>query len=294
MRNHLLKKPHLTTLGQFLLLFSLLLPVTAFAQFTQLVNIPGLQGDSINDYVRALFYIAIGIAAMLAVVKLVIAGAKYMLSDVANTKQTAIADIRGAIFGLLLILATVLILNTISQNIVETDVGGGLPEIDLLRQEIDLSDRFNRIGDMCTPETGGENLDGVRCEMERCSATRDLTGDTIGFIRSCQERCDDRENSVFVPDVFLGGECYWPNPTNEQSRAEELERRGLEDNQVVNCEVEGGGQQGPQVVCGPAIVEALDTIEGCTEENIEIIRYSSTSGFPRDSGSFVICQPSSE
>ena len=101
----------------------LLLPLTTYAQVQDnLVNIPGLQGDTVGAYVAALFYLAIGIAALFAVVKLVIAGAKYMLSDVSNTKESAKSDIRGAIIGLLLILGTVLILETIDDNILDTNI----------------------------------------------------------------------------------------------------------------------------------------------------------------------------
>ena len=91
-----------------------------------MVNIPGLPMDGepigLRGYLAALFYISIGVAALLAVVKLVIAGARYMLSDVANTKEAAKADIRGAIIGLLIILATYIILNTINTQILEGNI----------------------------------------------------------------------------------------------------------------------------------------------------------------------------
>ena len=101
-----------------------LLPSVTWAQgFTNLVNIPGLEGEEgLREYLAAFFYLSIGIAALLAVVKLVIAGARYMLSDVANQKEAAKADIRGAVIGLLIILATYILLNTINTQILETDI----------------------------------------------------------------------------------------------------------------------------------------------------------------------------
>ncbi len=65
---------------------------------------------------------SISIAALLAVVKIIIAGAKYMLSDIVTTKGEAKKDIRGALLGLLLIIGAVIILNTINPALTD----GGL------------------------------------------------------------------------------------------------------------------------------------------------------------------------
>ena len=109
----------------FFIFFISLLPSVLLAttsNYTPLVDIPGVSGEdvrSIDAIVRALFTILISLAALLAVLKLIIAGAKYMMSDVVTTKQSAISDIKGAIFGLILVLSTVLILWTINRDITE-------------------------------------------------------------------------------------------------------------------------------------------------------------------------------
>ena len=124
-----------------LVLCVILLPSLAWAQdveFQNLVNIPGLNPDEgapgLAAYLETFFYTAVGIAALLAVVKLVIAGARYMLSDVANQKEAAKADIRGAIIGLLIVLATVTILLTINPQILQLQLAlptrdGGIADI---------------------------------------------------------------------------------------------------------------------------------------------------------------------
>jgi len=53
----------------------------------------------------------------LAVVKIVIAGVKYMFSDIVTQKSEAKKDIQGAIFGLILILGAVLILTVINPDL---------------------------------------------------------------------------------------------------------------------------------------------------------------------------------
>jgi hypothetical protein len=100
----------------------LIAPVFVFAQgkvYSPLVNIPsqGNQQMSFEAYINFLYGMSISIAALLAVVKIVIAGAKYMLSDVISKKGEAISDIQGAILGLLLIISAVVILELINPNL---------------------------------------------------------------------------------------------------------------------------------------------------------------------------------
>lgn len=80
------------------------------------------ENATIGELVYGLFLLAIVLAAVLAVVKLVIAGVKYMTSDVVTSKQSAIGDIKGAILGLLLILTTIIIVDTINPDIANTNL----------------------------------------------------------------------------------------------------------------------------------------------------------------------------
>ena len=107
-----------------LLLVILFLPLIVFGQnveFVPLVDVPFIDADTpaeyanvrLSDYIQAFYMIAITVAAFLAVVKIIFGGVKYMVSDVITTKEEAKKDIRGALLGLLIVLAAVLILNTI-------------------------------------------------------------------------------------------------------------------------------------------------------------------------------------
>ena len=104
-----------------LLLISI--PHVLFAQtsqeFVPLVGIPGVDPESnLEGYINALFVIAIGVAGVLAVIKLIMAGVSYMFSEIPSVKS----DAKGDILGLLLILASVTILRTINPNITRFDV----------------------------------------------------------------------------------------------------------------------------------------------------------------------------
>jgi len=101
------------------------LPTIALAQgsaaegFVPLIGIPGLSADQygISGYINALYLLSISVAAFLAVGMLILAGFKYMLTDVVTQKEEAKKDIRGAVIGLLIVIAAVLILNTINPQL---------------------------------------------------------------------------------------------------------------------------------------------------------------------------------
>ncbi len=110
------------TIQQVFFLSLLLLPVVSLAQFQPLVGIPGLSDPTtdINSYINILYALSISIAALLAVIKIIVAGVKYMLSDVVTSKSEAKSDIQGALIGLLVVISAVLILNVINPQLTQT------------------------------------------------------------------------------------------------------------------------------------------------------------------------------
>ena len=98
-----------------------------FAQeaYQVLVGVPGVDttsGVDVNDYVNALYALSISIAALLAVIKIVIGGVKWMTSDIVTDKGDAKKDIKGALVGLLIVLAAVLIISVINPQILEVNL----------------------------------------------------------------------------------------------------------------------------------------------------------------------------
>ncbi len=109
----------------FLLFTVLLIPIFAFAQTdpVYLVGIPGVDiGADFNSYINALYKLSIAIAALLAVIKIIIAGLKWMLTDLVTSKEDAKKDIQGAVLGLLIIIAAVVILETINPQLTKTEI----------------------------------------------------------------------------------------------------------------------------------------------------------------------------
>ena len=105
-----------------------LLPILALAQaaplvYKPLVGVPGLSGSTnFGDYINALYGLSIAVAALMAVIKIIIAGVKYMLSDVVTSKQEAIGDIKGSLLGLGVVISAVLVLTIINPQLTKTEI----------------------------------------------------------------------------------------------------------------------------------------------------------------------------
>jgi hypothetical protein len=112
-----------------LLIFSLFFtPLISFAEeavptFVPLVGIPGVNADAdFGTYINALYTLSISLAALLAVIKIVIAGVKWMLTDSVSGIGNAKEDIKGALIGLLIIISAVVVLNFVNPKLTSTDI----------------------------------------------------------------------------------------------------------------------------------------------------------------------------
>jgi hypothetical protein len=107
-----------------LVVIALYVPTIASAvDYSPLVGIPGVPDTTdFNKYINALYALSISVAALLAVIKIVIAGVKWMMTDIVTAKGEAKKDIQGALIGLFVVLAAVLILTIINPNLVKIDL----------------------------------------------------------------------------------------------------------------------------------------------------------------------------
>lgn len=152
---------------------------TPSSSYTPMVDIPGVTpgtGSSFTSYVNALYGIAIVAAALLAVIRLVIAGAKYMMSDVVTTKGQAISDIQGSLIGLLIIISAVVILQTINPRLSEINlVGpqqpgiGGMDLSSIVGVGYSAPVGYYAIPDVSCIVPTGNTGSGVQCTQSNCS-----------------------------------------------------------------------------------------------------------------------------
>ena len=99
-------------------------------EFVPLTGLPGVptSGATLPEYLNVIFRIVIGVGALLAVIQITLGGVMYMTSEAIGGKAAGKSKIQAAIVGLLIILATVLILQTINPQILNLDILGGATE----------------------------------------------------------------------------------------------------------------------------------------------------------------------
>lgn len=100
----------------------------ATAQYTPLVGIPPLgsaQGTGLAAYLNRIYVVLIAIGAIIAFIKIAIAGVKWSMSDVITDKGEAKKDIQGALLGLAILLIPFIVLNTIYPGLTNLNILGG-------------------------------------------------------------------------------------------------------------------------------------------------------------------------
>ncbi len=96
--------------------------INAAAVYKPLVGIPGVDTTNFDSFISTLYALSISIAGLLAVLKIILAGIKYMTTDIVPSKGAAKEEIKGALIGLVVVLSAVLILTVINPNITNVDL----------------------------------------------------------------------------------------------------------------------------------------------------------------------------
>lgn len=116
-----------TSIVVFLALLALPLVASAAEKYVPLAQIPGLtdrvgEAPSLVAYLNAIFFLTISVAALIAVVRIVVAGFKYMMTDAWGGKEEAVSTIKAVVIGLIVLLLTVVILRTINPNLLNLNI----------------------------------------------------------------------------------------------------------------------------------------------------------------------------
>ena len=113
-------------------LASFLLPLVALADesvaFVPLTSIPGIESagnaETLPAFLNNLYKLAIGVAAVLAVLQIVRAGVMYMGGDSITEKKDAKNLIALSVGGLILVLSPVIVFSIINPSILSLKIGG--------------------------------------------------------------------------------------------------------------------------------------------------------------------------
>ncbi len=102
--------------------------------FQPLAPLPGFTNSSdLNLYLNNLFKLGLGFAALMAVIYIAIGGIEYIGSEGVTSKEDGRRKITGAITGIIILLFSYLLLNTISPQFVKTTIN--LPPVGLKNTE---------------------------------------------------------------------------------------------------------------------------------------------------------------
>lgn len=187
----------------------IILPNISLAEgvpFKPLVGIPGFNPDDVNGlgfgtYINTLYRLSISLAALLAVVKIVMAGAKYMLSDIVTYKEEAKNDIKGALVGLLIIIGAVLILNTVNTDITKNTIA-----IDRVNSDVsadwkkdfnNILARLNEASNFCEVH---KNCTTLTCEGWVTDSVEVKDGEDV--VAACARACKTDLKGVYVPNTM--------------------------------------------------------------------------------------------
>lgn len=112
---------------KYLIVFILIIIPTitlGASTYTPIAGIPGIDptNSNFNTYMNTLYALSIMAAAMLAVIKIIIAGVKWMMTDVVTSKGEAKKDIQNSLLGLLIVLAAVLIISVVNDKILDVNL----------------------------------------------------------------------------------------------------------------------------------------------------------------------------
>ncbi len=114
----------LLSVGVVFLLFPTLL-FAATEKYVPLEAIPGFPGSSgggLPQYLNSIYKLLIVVGAMIACVKIIMAGVKWSMSGIVTDKSDAKHDIQGALLGLAILLIPAIVLNTINPNLISLDI----------------------------------------------------------------------------------------------------------------------------------------------------------------------------
>jgi len=150
----------------------------------------------LGDYIKLMLKVIIGIAGVLAVVMIVIGGIEYMSTDAFSGKEEGKSRITNALLGLVLLVGSFLILNTINPNLVNFNLK--IDEINASVREEDMlaSGYFNVPTDASGNAVAGSCPAAVTND-DNCPTCRSVSG--VAYSGTLSAKSDDYKK---LADVF--------------------------------------------------------------------------------------------
>ncbi len=151
-------------LGVLVVLILLCIPLEVLGQiqdvkYVPLVGFPELgnaaSGEGLGAYFNKLYLIAISIGALIAFVKISIAGVKWSFSDIVTDKSSAKKDIQGVLLGLTILLVPAIVLGTINPKLLSLDFLQNAQKLDTSKSLHKTTNANNTSGNGVGATNGG-------------------------------------------------------------------------------------------------------------------------------------------
>ena len=202
-----------TILALSLVLLICLSPLAALAEektgynlLSPLPNTGGQTGASdFGGYLNQMFRLAIGMAAIFAVFFMVVGGIEYMSTDAWTGKKEGMKKIQNAFWGLVLVLASWLILNTINPDILKLklDIEPATVKIDQAKQNSIIKNTTQQEQEK---ETGAVRkldsptaiLQDIKDNPNRYGVIGDVSAIKVDVLNSSSDTITDQEIANFA------------------------------------------------------------------------------------------------
>jgi hypothetical protein len=175
-------------------------------------------GETIpSNYIKGLFILVIAFASVLAVIRIIFAGIKYMSTDAFQNKSEAKGDIQNAIWGLALAMSAWLILNTINPNLTNlnlqipglktgSELEGELGDFIVAPEELGCNDC------VLLTENPYSSLNLKSCPSFGCYAKKSLADKLLGLNADLAgQKINWRITETYPPTVKHASLCHQPN-----------------------------------------------------------------------------------
>jgi len=199
------------------------------------------EGSSLPGFFNSLFTLSITIGALLAVLMIAYSGWLYMTSEIADNKKKAVTQIQNALLGLLMLLATVLILRQINPDIVSLNILSNFSPVSTSQQGALYTDdgllvsSDDRKG-YCYAAVGNANANEYENYM--CFDTLTACGQKAGSLNACSP-FDIALNDAYGPGN--GRDTQLPNGAADYQSRVWISDIGRDSNgNLRNCNVAKG------------------------------------------------------
>jgi hypothetical protein len=196
-------------ISAFYIVPTLLFAITP-AKYYALEGIPGLPTGSgdLPKYLNSIYKILITVGAMIACIRIIIAGFKWSMSGIVTDKSEAKHEIKGSLFGLAILLIPFIVLTTINPELVS---------LNILRSSEDVKMDLIVAPTPSAPNqnTVPQGMTVTECNYEPTFATSTAT-DASGAPRveatwdssACQASCSQK-NGTFSSLGNASGQCTY-------------------------------------------------------------------------------------